>query len=162
MRGADLNDSAPRASGPGLGQYRYPVELNALLEGSSDRIGYETNAVTAHWISGGGKVGPVPLDKDVFGDGTVMMLATPGHTPGHHSLLVKLRPAGNFVITGDAAHFRENYDIYGVPPLNTSRAETLASLDRVKKIAANLQATVIIQHDGRDVGKLPAFPEAAR
>ena len=45
----------------------------------------------AHWISGGGKVEPVPLDKDVFGDGSVMMLATPGHTPGHHSMLVRLR-----------------------------------------------------------------------
>src|SRR3982074_2666822 len=43
----------------------------------------------ANWISGGGKAEPVPLDKDVFDDGTVLMLNTPGHTPGHHSLLVK-------------------------------------------------------------------------
>ena len=39
---------------------------------------------------------------------------------------------------------------------------TLASLDRFKKIAANLNATVIIQHDARDIGKLPAFPAAAK
>ena len=52
---------------------------------------------------------PVPIDKDVFGDGSVMMLYTPGHTPGHHSLLVKLPQTGNFIITGDAVHFRENY-----------------------------------------------------
>jgi hypothetical protein len=45
---------------------------------------------------------------------------------------------------------------------NTSHADTLASLDRFKKIAANLKATVIIQHDARDVGKLPAFPAAAK
>ena len=44
----------------------------------------------ANWIKGEGKVEPVPLDKDVFGDGSVIMLYTPGHTPGHHSLLVKL------------------------------------------------------------------------
>ena len=50
----------------------------------------------------------------------------------------------------------------GVPTFNTSRAETLASLDRFKKIAANLKATVILQHDGRDIGKLPAFPAGAR
>jgi len=49
-----------------------------------------------------------------------------------------------------------------VPSFNTSRAETLASLDRFKKMAANLKATVILQHDGRDIGKLPAFPAAAR
>jgi len=115
----------------------------------------------AHWISGGGKVEPVPLDKDVFSDGTVVMLATPGHTPGHHSLLVKLRQTGYVLITGDLAHFRENYDTDGVPPFNTSRSESLASLDRVKKIAANTKATIIIQHDARDVAKLPAFPAAA-
>ncbi len=36
----------------------------------------------------------MPLDKDVFGDGSVIMLYTPGHTPGHHSLLVKLPQMG--------------------------------------------------------------------
>jgi N-acyl homoserine lactone hydrolase len=116
----------------------------------------------ARWISGAGNVEPVPLDKDVFGDGTVIMLATPGHTPGHHSVLVKLRQTGDVLITGDLAHFRENYDTDGVPPFNTGRAETLASLSRVKKIAANMKATVIIQHDGRDVAKLPAFPASAK
>ncbi|HTB91150.1 MAG TPA: N-acyl homoserine lactonase family protein, partial [Steroidobacteraceae bacterium] len=60
-----------------------------------------------HWISGGGKVEPLTGDKDVFGDGSVIMLSTPGHTPGHHSLLVKLGAMGNVLITGDLAHFRE-------------------------------------------------------
>jgi N-acyl homoserine lactone hydrolase len=115
-----------------------------------------------HWISGGGKVEPFIGDKDVFGDGSVIMLSTPGHTPGHHSLLVKLKDKGNVLITGDLAHFRENYDSNGVPTFNTSRAETLASLDRFKQLAANLQATVIIQHDARDIGKLPAFPASAK
>jgi N-acyl homoserine lactone hydrolase len=116
----------------------------------------------ANWISGGGKVEPLPLDKDVFGDGSVIMLNTPGHTPGHHSLLVRLKEMGNVLITGDLAHFRENYDSNGVPSFNTSHAETLSSFDRFKKIAANLKATVIIQHDARDISKLPAFPAAAK
>ena len=90
------------------------------------------------------------------------MLATPGHTPGHHSVLVKLAQMGPVMRTGDRAHFRANYESFGVPPFNTHRAETLASLDRFKKIAANLNATVIIQHDARDVGKLPAFPAGAK
>jgi glyoxylase-like metal-dependent hydrolase (beta-lactamase superfamily II) len=114
-----------------------------------------------HWISGGGKVEPLTGDRDVFGDGSVIMLSTPGHTPGHHSLLVKLGVMGNVLITGDLAHFRENYDSNGVPTFNTSRAETLASLDRFKQLATNLKATVIIQHDARDIGKLPVFPASA-
>ena len=116
----------------------------------------------ANWISGGGKVEPVTLDKDVFGDGTVVMLDTPGHTPGHHSLLVRLKEMGNVMLSGDLAHFHENYEGNGVPTFNTDRAATLASIDRFKKIAANLKATVIIQHDPRDLGKLPAFPAAAK
>jgi glyoxylase-like metal-dependent hydrolase (beta-lactamase superfamily II) len=116
----------------------------------------------SHWISGGGKVEPLPGDKDVFGDGSVIMLNTPGHTPGHHSLLVKLKDKGNVLITGDLAHFRENYESNGVPTFNTSRAETLASLDRFKQLAKNLNAMVIIQHDERDIEKLPVFPASAR
>jgi N-acyl homoserine lactone hydrolase len=116
----------------------------------------------AHWISGGGKVDPVSGDKDVFGDGSVVMLNTPGHTPGHHSLLVKLKEKGNVLITGDLSHFQENYDSNGVPTFNTNRADSLASMDRFKQLATNLHATVIIQHDARDIDKLPAFPAAAK
>jgi len=116
----------------------------------------------AQWISGGGKIEPLPADKDVFGDGSVVILNTPGHTPGHHSLLVKLREKGNFLITGDLVHFHENYNSNGVPWFNVSRADTLASIDRFKKLAQTFKATVIIQHDARDIGKLPAFPAGAK
>jgi glyoxylase-like metal-dependent hydrolase (beta-lactamase superfamily II) len=116
----------------------------------------------ANWAKGDGKVEPVLNDKDVFGDGSVIMLNTPGHTPGHHSLLVKLPQMGNVVISGDAVHFRENYETNGVPWFNYDRAQTLASIDRLKKIVANFKATLIIQHDARDIGKLPAFPAAAK
>src|SRR5580693_10242792 len=54
------------------------------------------------WIKGDSKVEPLALDKDVFGDGTVIVLRTPGHTPGHQSLLVKLPQTGNVVLSGDA------------------------------------------------------------
>jgi glyoxylase-like metal-dependent hydrolase (beta-lactamase superfamily II) len=118
-------------------------------------------APVAHWISGGGKSEAVPRDKDVFGDGTVVMLDMPGHTPGHHSLLVKLKTKGNVLLSGDLVHLKENYDTSGVPSFNTNRADTLASLDRFKKMATNLKATVIIQHDPRDTNKLPAFPASA-
>ena len=90
------------------------------------------------------------------------MLRTPGHTPGHSSLLVKLAGMGPVIITGDAVHFRENFDTDGVPAFNFDRSQTVASIERLKKIAANLKATIIIQHDARDVEKLPAFPAFAK
>jgi glyoxylase-like metal-dependent hydrolase (beta-lactamase superfamily II) len=117
----------------------------------------------APWISGGSKVEPQSRDKkDVFGDGTVVMLSLPGHTPGHHGLLVRLAQMGPVLLSGDATHFHENYKNNGVPTWNFNRADTLASLDRFREVARNLRATVIIQHDPRDIDKLPAFPAAAR
>jgi N-acyl homoserine lactone hydrolase len=114
------------------------------------------------WIKGDNKVEPVPTDKDVFGDGSVIVLRTPGHTPGHSSLLVKLAQMGPVILSGDAAHFHENYDSDGVPWFNFDRAQTVASIERIKKIAANLKATVILQHDARDVDKLPVLPAFAK
>ena len=49
-----------------------------------------------------------------------------------------------------------------MPSFNYDRAETIASIERLKQIEKNLHATVIIQHDPRDIDKLPAFPTAAR
>jgi N-acyl homoserine lactone hydrolase len=115
-----------------------------------------------HWAKGEGKIETLALDKDVFDDGSVIVLRTPGHTPGHQSLLVKLAEKGAVIIVGDAVHFRENWDSDGVPAFNFDRAQTIASIERLKKIAANLKATVIIQHDKRDIDKLPEFPAAAK
>ena len=114
------------------------------------------------WISEKRKVEALSADKDVFGDGSVVVLRTPGHTPGHQSLLVRLKEKGPVVLIGDLTHFQENYASNGVPGFNYDRAQTLASLQRIKEIEKNLKATVIIQHDPRDIGKLPAFPAAAR
>ena len=143
---------------------------STLLIGKGDwdviadaKTGGPVNPATfAKWVSGGSKVEPQAADKDIFGDGSVIMLNMPGHTPGHHSLLVNLKEMGPVLISGDLTHFRENYDTNGVPTFNTDRAASLASIDRFKKIAATLKATVIIQHDARDVNKLPAFPAAAK
>lgn len=120
-------------------------------------------ALFAPWITGGAKVETLGRDRyDVFGDGSVLMVNLPGHTPGHHGLLVKLDKAGPVLLTGDVTHFHENYRSDGIPTWNHDRADSLASLDRFKKLAANLKAAVIIQHDPRDVSKLPVFPEFAK
>ena len=115
----------------------------------------------AHWISGDGKLDAVEGDRDVYSDGTVVMLNLPGHTPGHHGLLLKLAHTGYVLLSGDVAHFHENYESNGLPAWNTDRAQSLASMERVRGIIAHTGAAFIIQHDPRDVAKLPAFPKAA-
>src|SRR6185312_10089812 len=48
-------------------------------------------------------------DRDVFGDGSVRIISTPGHTPGHQSLMLDLPKTGWLILSGDAAHFRDNF-----------------------------------------------------
>lgn len=115
----------------------------------------------AHWLTGTGKLETVAADHDVFGDGSVMMLNTPGHTAGHNALLVRLA-SGPVLLTGDLYHFTEQVAHKGMPAWNHNRADTLASMDRFDKLAKNLGAKVIIQHEPSDIAKLPAFPEAAQ
>ena len=86
-------------------------------------------------------------DRDVFGDGSVVILSTPGHTPGHQSLLVVLPKTGALVLSGDAVHFRDNWEQRRVPSMNTSREQTLASLERIAGVLAERKATLWINHD---------------
>ncbi|MEE1876893.1 N-acyl homoserine lactonase family protein [Altererythrobacter litoralis] len=117
----------------------------------------------APWLGeDAGNVTVVPHDHDVFGDGSVLFKAMPGHTPGHASLLVRLPDMGDVLLTGDLYHFEEQIANRGVPSFNTSRADTLASFERFNAMAKSLDATVIIQHDPRHLDRLPAFPESEK
>jgi N-acyl homoserine lactone hydrolase len=98
-------------------------------------------------------------DYDVFGDRSVRILKTPGHTPGHQSLLVKLRKAGTVIISGDLYHLRDNYRFHRVPPFNVDRADTLASGDRISTILKNTKGRLVVHHDPQDFKALPAFPK---
>jgi len=86
-------------------------------------------------------------DHDVFGDGSVTILSTPGHTPGHQSLLVRLPKTGYIVLTGDAVHFRDNWEHKRVPSMNVNREQTLASLARLQSVLDERKAQLWINHD---------------
>ena len=90
-------------------------------------------------------------DLDVFGDGSVVILSAPGHTPGHQVLLVNLARTGWLVLSGDLAHFKDNWDNDRVPTMNTSADQTRASRTRVQKVLDDKKAQLWINHD------LPSF-----
>lgn len=98
-------------------------------------------------------------DRDVFGDGSVLLLKTPGHTPGHRMLLLKMPVSGPLMITGDLYHTRKDLEKNLVARGNTNRADTLASFDRFARLRANTGARVIIYHSMQDFKSLPAFPK---
>jgi len=98
-------------------------------------------------------------DRDVFGDGSLTILSTPGHTPGHQSLLVKLPKTGAIVLSGDAVHFKSNWDNRGVPVNNFSKEETLASMQKIADLLTKEKAQLWINHDKAQRDGLKMSPE---
>lgn len=97
---------------------------------------------------------PVTLiqeDLDVFGDGSVMIISTPGHTPGHDSLLVHLPKTGSILLSGDAVHLQTNWDNRRIPYFTTMPAEqkfqTLLSMQRMADLMSFYHAQLWINHD---------------
>lgn len=115
----------------------------------------------APWIAGRAPLETVVGDKDVFGDGSVVMLATPGHTAGHHSLLVRTPRFGAVILSGDLYSSTAQHAEKRVSKDNADAAQTIASFRRFDAMADALKATVIIQHEPADIAKLPLFPKAA-
>lgn len=126
------------------------LEQNPLPQAVSDDLIKTLQPVKKTLITG---------DLDVFGDGSVVILRTPGHTVGHQSLQLKLQHYGTIILSGDLYHIREAYLSKQVPVFNASRADTLASMARIDEILKNRHGRLIIQHDSRDFAALPKFPK---
>ena len=97
-------------------------------------------------------------DFDVFGDGSVRLIATPGHTPGHQSLLVKLPKTGVVLLSGDAVHFKSNWDNRRVPENNFDKDKTATSMQRIADIMAEEKAQLWINHDKAQRDSLKLAP----
>jgi N-acyl homoserine lactone hydrolase len=99
-------------------------------------------------------------DYDVFGDGSVRLIYSPGHTPGHQSLLLDLDNTGLVMLSGDLYHTRANRALRRVPSFNYNAEQTLQSMDKVEKLLAETGATLWIEHDkalADTLKKAPAF-----
>jgi len=99
-------------------------------------------------------------DHDVFGDGKVQIISTPGHTPGHQILYLEMAETGRLVLSGDLYHFRVSKAKKATPVFNTSRAETLRSMGKAEALLERTGATLWIEHDmklARTLKKAPDF-----
>jgi N-acyl homoserine lactone hydrolase len=80
------------------------------------------------------------MTKDLLGDGSLTILSTPGHTPGHQSLLVHLKKTGYLVLSGDVVHFQSNWDY-------RRKAQSAASMEKIARVLADKHAQLWINHD---------------
>ena len=97
-------------------------------------------------------------DLDVFGDGSITLISTPGHTPGSQSLLVHLKNAGFIILSGDVIHLEENFAKSRVPSLNTDKQASIESMERIRQIIKTYKAKMFINHDKKQTDGLKLLP----
>src|SRR5262249_30469953 len=93
-------------------------------------------------------------EHDVFGDGTVIIKAAPGHTPGHQVLYVKLAKTGSILLSGDLYHYPEERTLDRVPTFEFNAAQTRASRVAIASFLKQTGARLWIEHDFRANGQL--------
>ena len=96
-------------------------------------------------------------DHDVFGDGAVVLLSTPGHTPGHQSLFIKLVKTGPIVLSGDLYHYPAERTFKKLPKADNAD-QTNASRATVEAFLKKTGAQLWIQHDIVSNSKLKKSP----
>lgn len=125
------------------------------------RVEYDY-AFKPHWFSAGAYIradfdrpglnwkflgGEYTDNYDLFGDGTVRMIFTPGHSPGHQSFLITLPKSGPILLTIDAAYTMDHWENKALPGLVVSSAQAADSVAKLRKLAADTGAMVVTGHD---------------
>ena len=126
-----------------------PIQRSLYLEGDFGPL-----------RSGAFDVREIEGSCDVFGDGTVRCLPTPGHSAGHQALCVELENAGTVVLGADLAFTQEAYERELQPPFVWNTREALRSNRTVRNLERAEDATVYLAHDREHFEELPAPPES--
>jgi len=96
---------------------------------------------------------------DVFGDGTVVLMSAPGHTPGHQVLAVKLAKRGLVVLAGDLYHYPEERTTVRTPSFEFNAEQSKASRAKIEKFVKDNKGELWIEHDIATHASLPRAPK---
>ncbi|HTX45359.1 MAG TPA: N-acyl homoserine lactonase family protein [Solirubrobacteraceae bacterium] len=102
---------------------------------------------------------PVAGDHDLFGDGSVRLLETPGHSAGHMSLLIALEQTGPVLLTADASDNWHQWTGRHRPRAFHSREQAAESMERLHEVAAEQDPLIVFGHDPRNWASLQHAPD---
>ena len=97
-------------------------------------------------------------DYDVFGDGTVVIKAAYGHTPGHQVVYLKLAKTGPIVLAGDLYHYQQERNTDKTPTFDFDRDQSLASRAAIEAFIKKTGAQLWIEHDLAHFNQLKRAP----
>ncbi|MFT8777218.1 MAG: N-acyl homoserine lactonase AttM [Gluconacetobacter liquefaciens] len=84
---------------------------------------------------------------DLYGDGVLTTLFTPGHAPGHMSFLVRLPGTGATLLTIDAAYTLDHWEERSLPGFLTSTIDSVRSVQKLRVLAERTGARIVTGHD---------------
>ena len=141
-----------------------PDQVELVVQEREWRAGHDEGEIESNvynpddYAQAARPVRTVSGEHDLYGDGTVVLLPTPGHTPGHQSLRVRL-DEGELVLCADACYFTDWMDSEEMPPYGFDKRQELDSLRRLRALR-DRGAQVIYGHDPDQWAALPLAPEA--
>lgn len=99
---------------------------------------------------------PVTGDLDLFGDGSIVLLSMPGHTPGNYSLLVRLE-SRTVILTGDTVHLQAGLELCLPGGGDHDTAAAVGSIRRLVQEAESRPADVWVSHDPDDLKRFGGY-----
>jgi glyoxylase-like metal-dependent hydrolase (beta-lactamase superfamily II) len=99
-------------------------------------------------------------EHDVFGDGSVVLLPTPGHTPGHQSLRVVTAPRRAFVAAADACYTRAHLERELLPGAVWNPRQMLDSMRLLARLGARSDTQLLFGHDAAQWETMPRGRDA--
>lgn len=93
---------------------------------------------------------------DLYGDGTIVLLATPGHTPGHQSVLVTPQDGPRVLLTGDAVYSEDALLARRIDGVGMDPRRARESIDRLRALCAERPTVVAPTHDTGSAARIAA------
>lgn len=123
-------------------EYEYAFKPQWFSQGAYIRADFDRPGLNWKFLGG-----EYTDNFDLFGDGTVRIIFTPGHAPGHQSFLITLPRTGPVLLTIDAAYTIDHWENKALPGLVHSSSDAVNSVDKLRRIASDTNAMVVTGHD---------------
>lgn len=132
-------------------EYGYAINPPPFAEDFYRRQYYDSPALNWQMIDGDESLVP-----------GVTAISTPGHTPGHQSLMVELPESGTLILSGDCAYTSENVEKEIIPGIFVNPFQALHSLKKLKNLSRITNGQIVYNHSMEQVKTLKQPPEFYR
>lgn len=134
-------------------ELRYALTCDWYVDGVYDRGDFDDDVdwlfLDGAWDDG----------YDVFDDGVLRALFTPGHSPGHTSVVVDLPQTGKVLIAGDACYTIDHYENRAMPGIMHSGEDVVASVAKIRRFVERSGAMLVPGHDPDEWAKFKHAPD---